>query len=75
MNALRDLECPKAWSEDQSSMLIPYSGCFIVIGWYKSRGRTEFAGIIADNEFQKLRLEDAEIALTHAHQVFPRETE
>jgi hypothetical protein len=61
LNALRDLvdETRALWSEDQYAALILLDGDFIVLGWYKHRGRTEEAWLMSDG-MQPLTLDDAE---------------
>ncbi len=66
MNALRDI-CGKNYlcSEDQYASII-YSGIdchFIVLTWYKHRGRTEGAYILSDHECRPITLEEAETAI------------
>jgi hypothetical protein len=49
MNALRGLvEEPAVYNDDQWAAVIPVSGtgAFIVLGWYKERGRTEQAYVM-----------------------------
>jgi hypothetical protein len=64
--AQRDVETPKhCWNEDQNCLVIPVDdhlglSCnFIVLGWYKSRGKTEQAREMTDHEMRPLRLSTA----------------
>jgi hypothetical protein len=66
MNALREIaEDRSEWSEDQHAALIPIDGRFIVLGWYKHRGCTEYAGVLDGTQMHVLKLEDAEEALVN----------
>ena len=62
MNKLRDLCEDKAlWNNDQNAAIITGVDCdFIVITWYKRRGRTEGAYMLNDRECKLLTLEEAE---------------
>jgi hypothetical protein len=76
MNGLRDMvEESRVWSEDQSAAIIPYDGDFIVLGWYKNRGRTEFAGKLEERVMRPLTLEFAELVLasTTQHDSLPED--
>jgi hypothetical protein len=50
MNALRDaterLRAARGYTEDQNAALLPWDGHFILLGWYKSRGRTDVARVL-----------------------------
>jgi hypothetical protein len=47
MGALRDVAAESAaYSDDQYAALLPWDGSFVLLGWYKSRGRTEVARVI-----------------------------
>lgn len=63
-NALRDEadseEHPPRWSEDQYGALVPWEGRFIVLSWYKHRGRTEGCWLMNSDRLEPLSLEDAE---------------
>jgi len=79
MNALRVLAEPRTvWNDDQNAALLPVpeerynhpSGYFLVLGWYKNRGRTEDAFLMGDAmEPTPLTLEVAEAILTHAKMI------
>ena len=66
LNALRDFVDGDgvAYFEDQYMALIESSEGIIAIGWYKSRGATEYATVwTGGNEVEPLTLEAAEAAL------------
>lgn len=64
MNELRDhAENDAVWSEDQHAALLAYDGCFIVLGWYKSRGTTEYAAWLEEATARPLMLEQADAYL------------
>lgn len=46
-------------TEDQYAALLTHDGWFIVLGWYKHRGRTEAAWLMDGEEMRPLSLEDA----------------
>jgi hypothetical protein len=53
-----------AHGEDQSCYTKHVGhGFFLVLGWYKDRGRTEYAGILDGEKMQPLRLDQAEAIL------------
>ena len=62
MNKLRDLaEQNSLWSEDQNCGIISNKwGKFIVLSWYKRRGRTEGAWIVDETEKHDLTIKAAE---------------
>lgn len=69
MNELRDVaegEGTEEYYNDQHAIVLPgFPGPsgpanFIVLGWYKSRGRTEFGGVLAEYAMQPLTLDVAE---------------
>jgi hypothetical protein len=68
-NALRDLvrqdedDSRAVWSEDQYAALLPWDGAFIVLSWYKHRGRTEGMWLVQEGEIAILTLEQAEAYL------------
>ena len=67
MNALRERgEKTRSYCEDQSAALVPIfrEGRYIILGWYKNRGKTEYAGVLDEEEIKPLSLEDAELALS-----------
>ncbi len=37
-------------SNDQVSATIPLDGNFLVMGWYKRRGRTEYVGLLMEDD-------------------------
>jgi len=63
MNKLRDLavDC-KAYADDQSCAIIPIPDDyeFVILSWYKSRGRTEGAWIVSEEEIKPLTIDIAE---------------
>ena len=71
MNRLRDLviddydgekgEGKCLWNEDQKCGIyaIPETGEFLVLSWYKRRGRTDGAWIVNESEVRNLTLKDA----------------
>lgn len=61
MNRLRDSVAAPVWAEDQWAGIVPIpgSGRFILLGWYKSRGRTEFAALLDEFEAYPLTIQDA----------------
>jgi hypothetical protein len=63
MNALRGLASVCSWSDDQNAALLPMrdeSGRFLLLGWYKNRGRTELARIVGEYDVEPLTLTEAE---------------
>jgi len=48
------------WSNDERAALIAHEGEFVVLGWYKHRGRTQIALLISDDGYRTLTLADAE---------------
>jgi hypothetical protein len=66
MNDLRDkAEAARTavWSQDNNGAMLAWFGRFVVLGWYKSRGRTEFAGVLRDGAIHPLSLGEAEDVL------------
>jgi hypothetical protein len=65
-NLLRDAaEMRKPlWSEDQYASLLPWEGRFILLSWYKHRGRTEGAWLVDGTRIEPLTLADTETYLT-----------
>lgn len=64
MNTLRNrAEAFRATSDDQSAGLVPAAGAFVVLYWYKNRGRTEIAGMIDEHGWRSLTLQVAEEVL------------
>jgi hypothetical protein len=69
MNELRDLAQDTnqiVWSEDHScaALVVPGEPCFIILGWYKSRGQTEYASLLQGQNCELLPLAYAEKTLT-----------
>lgn len=66
MDELRELVEPDAiWSNDQHAGVLAAAGDFLVLGWYKSRGRTESAVILdSDLGARPLTWADAERFIT-----------
>jgi hypothetical protein len=60
LNALRDLSGAPTWSEDQNAMLLPLDGSYVLLSWYKNRGRTEGAWLMSSSRIESLTLDDAE---------------
>ena len=62
MSELRDIAGRHhiASSCDQHAATLPWDGDFLVLGWYKNRGRTEFAGILRESVMGLLTLAQAE---------------
>ena len=72
-NALRDhAERRETWSEGQYLGVIPFDGAFIVLSWYKHRGRTEGAWMVFEGEALPLTLEHAEECLMWVATETPR---
>jgi len=67
MNALRDVaESNAVWSEDQWVGVVPCEGSFVILTWYKRRGRTDKAWKLSlDSELSILTLKDCEEVLSH----------
>lgn len=65
MNALRELVEDKAvWNDDQYlAMKSTGQGIFIVLSWYKRRGRTEGAWWVFGEDMKPLTMRDAESVL------------
>lgn len=68
MNDLRGKCELRHWNDDQYSAIVPVpahgddSGQFIVLGWYKNRGTTEFASVMSASLLLSLTPEIAERA-------------
>lgn len=63
MNALRDLaEERTIWNDDSQAAILPIpDGGFLVLRWYKNRGRTEVAAVLStDGEFLAFGIRTAE---------------
>jgi len=62
MSELRDIAGRRGptSSEDQHAATLPWDGDFLVLGWYKNRGRTEFAGILRESAMEPLTLASAD---------------
>ena len=71
MNALRDMAEARSslivYSNDQKAILLPfrYEPLFLLLSWYKSRGRTEQAWVVGDEEPTKLTLKEAISLIGH----------
>lgn len=65
MNALRSVVFNDIYSEDQSfaSLSVPDEPAFVVLSWYKSRGKTDFAAVIFPKGVQPLTVEIAEAVI------------
>jgi hypothetical protein len=65
MNALRDkAEDNRVYNNEQSGALLPDGeGSYIVLSWYKNRGRTEGAWVFDESDIEPLTLENAEALL------------
>lgn len=65
-NALRDLVCqdeedsPRVWSEDNNAALLPWDGAFVLLTWYKHRGRTDGLWLVTSMAVERLTLDMAE---------------
>jgi hypothetical protein len=47
MEELRNLaDTGAVYSGDHYAAILPWDGCFIVLGWYKQRGRTDVARLL-----------------------------
>ena len=52
------------WNDDQNLAVYPFDcGRFLILGWYKSRGRTEVAIVVDECDFRPATLEDVEAVL------------
>ncbi len=73
MNRLRGLAVEGAvYSNDQYCGSVPYDGSFIVLGWYKNRGRTEAAALLSECTVSPVSLVEAEECLSlHGRFVAP----
>lgn len=60
-----------ARSDDQTCATLPWGGKFILLGWYKSRGRVETAVIMDEDSVRSLTLADAEDCLEHYRKMEP----
>lgn len=69
MSALREVaeeQSESSWENDQHAIVFPCGmddGRFLVLGWYKSRGRTEYAGVLSETSISTLDLATAEDVL------------
>lgn len=64
MNALRQFVVDKTvWNEDCNCAVLPVFDCgeYLVLSWYKSRGRTDGAWIVSEDKMTPLTLEEAEV--------------
>lgn len=65
-NALRVLvrqdeeDSRSVWSEDCVAALLPWDGAFVLLTWYKHRGRTDGAWLVAGASVEWLTLDMAE---------------
>lgn len=50
----------KRCSEDQTLVVIPLEGKFIILGWYKERGRVELAQVVDEERIAPLDIDTAE---------------
>jgi len=69
MNALRNLtggRFDQVCSEDQYTAILPNEGSFIILSWYKNRGRTEGAWELSSEHSEALTLATAEQVLSRA---------
>ena len=66
MDALRDwCEVDAACDSDQHAAFFPTGdGAFIVLGWHRFRGRTEYAGLLDETAVHDLTLARAEEVLS-----------
>ena len=74
MNILRDLcEESRIWNEDSHCAAIPFgvNGFFLVLSWYKSRGRTDGAWVVHCDGMEALTLTQAAEIVAVAPQVSP----
>ena len=44
---------------DQHCAVTPWRGCFVMVGWYKRRGRTEAAVLLSEADVLPMTLHDA----------------
>lgn len=51
------------YEDQQASILVALPEGFLVMGWYKSRGRTEYVGVLSESEMFPFRLDQAEALL------------
>jgi len=81
MNELRNAVAVDAeWNDDQYCGRLALRegddrlpcGAFLILGWYKSRGRTEYAGILCGYEIDPLTEDEAVAILSHTPE--PKET-
>ena len=68
LDRLRELIENPLHTYDQYAALIPVNGKFVVLGWYKSRGHVEYAGLLSEDTCTPLTLEEAEYVLKHTPQ-------
>lgn len=68
MNVLRALidTGSEVWSDDQWLGTLAVGGKFLVLSWYKRRGRTEGAWLVDAGEIRPISLADAECAIAEA---------
>lgn len=66
MNKLREISHPSAvYSNDQWCKVIPtLGGEFVILGWYKERGRTEYATLLDSDTTHALLLTTAELVIS-----------
>lgn len=60
-------------SIDQTGSMLPFDGKFIVMGWYKSRGKVEAAVVVDEEKVRTLTLEVAELCLDFYRKINPQE--
>lgn len=68
LNELRDwadIQETVVWSNDQNAAVVtaPRAGWHVVLGWYKRRGSTEWAGVLRESSMTPLRIDEAEAML------------
>jgi hypothetical protein len=65
LDSLRDLEvAEECYDSDQRLRVVPLNGKFIILGWYKARGRVEVARMVDSEKVEPLTLQAAEEWLT-----------
>lgn len=60
MQLRTDAEEVEVWSEDEHCAVLPFDGRFIVVSYYKHRGRTDGAWIVESAETRLLTAGDVE---------------
>lgn len=62
-----------SYTNDQTCMMLPFDGKFIILGWYKMRGRVESAIVVDETFHPGLTLEITEACIEYWRKLAPVE--